>query len=120
MMYTKAIVKELLHLLIARLPYASPEERPLRMFFTAELIERPFSKCSFLESNGCLDRLLSCMHKYHDLMSLAHKFSNFFKRHTIKVFARLGGSRLASDADEMLFERNRSEGRVEVEQTRGA
>lgn len=108
-MYAETIIKELLHLLIPRLSYASPKERPLGMFFATELVKRPFRQGSFLQTHGRLDSLLSCMDKDHHLVSLAHKFCHLFEYDTIEIFARLDASRFASDADEMLFKGNGSE-----------
>jgi hypothetical protein len=119
-MYAETIIKELLQLLIPRFSYASPEERPLRMFFATELVKRPFRQGSFLQTHGRLDSLLSCMDKDHHLVSLGYKFCHLFEHDTIKIFARLDASRLASDSDEMLFEGNGSERRVEIEQPRVA
>jgi hypothetical protein len=109
MMNAKSIVKKLLHLFIARLPYTSPKEGPLRMVFTTKLVKRPFSQCSFLESHGRLDSLFSCMHKDHYLMPLAYKLGHLFKRDAVKVFARLEAAGLASDANEVLLKGDGSE-----------
>lgn len=117
MMDPKAEVKQLTHLLIPRFCNAPPEKPVVRMVLTAEVVQTIIKAGGFFESLGSFDGFLPGMHEYHYLMAELNQLGNLLKGHPIEVSARFYSSRFSSYSDEMLFQRNRPERRIEKEKT---
>lgn len=81
-----------------------------------EVIGHPLQEYCFAQGHRGLDRLFPSMDEYHDLMTFADQFQHFFVDYSVEVFFLLRAVGLSSHSNEMLFQRDGSEGLIEVEQ----
>ena len=116
MMYTKATVEQLLHLLIARLANIPAEKIELGMLLAAKLVEQPVRLRRLLERFRRAHGLLARVHEDHHLVALAHELGDLLECHFVEVALRGRAVWLAFDADEVLLEGHGPEGGVEVEE----
>ena len=85
MMYPKARIKQLLHLLVPTRPYLLPVKLKLGMIRRLKERSHAFFHRRFLDLDRTLDRLFACMDKYHDLMSVLHHLRDLVKDDLVKV-----------------------------------
>jgi len=85
MVNSKAIIKQLLHLLVSRSAYFMPKVTVTWMVLTAEVCQDVFLSGRVLNGQSRLDRFLPSMDEHHDLVSLSDQLRNFLKGDEIQV-----------------------------------
>lgn len=102
-MDTKAIIKKLLHLLVAGLPDVSTVNAPLRVVFATVVQKRSFCSGCILQSKCGVDSFLAGMHEDHDLVALLNQFRDLLKGNSVQISLRLDTPWFTPDTYEMLF-----------------
>jgi hypothetical protein len=87
------------------------------MVLTAEVIQTAITRGGFFQGLGSLDSLFPGMYEHHHLMTESNQLRNLLEGHLIEIPARLSGVWFPFHADEMLFQWDRAERRVEKEKT---
>ncbi len=86
-MYTKTVIKKLLHFSIPRLTYITAKVLPHRVVLTAEIVHIFFKNSHFLDRYSGLNGIFSGVYKNHNLVALRHQIRYFLKSNAVEIFA---------------------------------
>lgn len=117
-MNAEALVEQLFHFFVPRAPNISSKRLPLRVPSRIEILGHALQEYCFAQGHRGLDGLFPSVDEYHDLVTFSNQFQHLFVDYSVEVLFLLRAVGLSSHSKEMLFQRDGSEGLIEVEQPR--
>src|SRR5260221_8395631 len=115
MMYAKSAIKEESHFLVTGLANFLAKQTKLWMIITTEGINGSVLNSRIPQHHCRFYSFFSRMYEKHNLMAFHHEIRHFLQNNDVEIFARLFAIGLPPNSQEMLLERYRPEGRIEVE-----